>query len=118
MEGTARLNKREVINLSCSCDNGSNCFLDLDAKKYPFGLGSKNNALKHFVSISVGDIPFGSTFIVKQLQELKMPKVCFTTTVSALSRVVGTSSVTAIAIITTTMASVAVTATISTIARV
>ncbi|KAK9680842.1 hypothetical protein K7432_015822 [Basidiobolus ranarum] len=73
MEGTARLSKGKVINLACSCGNGFNCFMDLDAKRYPFGLGSKSNALKPFISISANDIPFGSTVVVKQLQGLRMP---------------------------------------------
>ncbi|KAK9702922.1 hypothetical protein K7432_011003 [Basidiobolus ranarum] len=74
MEGTARLNNKKVINLQCSCGNGFNSFLGLDTKRYPFGLGSKSNALKPFVGISVNDIPLGSTFVVKQLQGLKLPK--------------------------------------------
>ncbi|KAK9696032.1 hypothetical protein K7432_012687 [Basidiobolus ranarum] len=73
MEGTARLNNGKVVNLSCSCGSGFNCFMALDEKRYPFGLGSQSNALKPFISISANDIPFGSTVIVKELQGLKMP---------------------------------------------
>ncbi|KAK9670781.1 hypothetical protein K7432_017484 [Basidiobolus ranarum] len=51
MEGTARFNNKKVINLSCSCGNGFNSFFGLDAKRYPFSLGSRSNALKPFVSI-------------------------------------------------------------------
>ncbi|KAK9688431.1 hypothetical protein K7432_014411 [Basidiobolus ranarum] len=73
MEGTARLNNGKVVNLACSCGSGFNCFMDLDEKRYPFGLGSQSNALKPFISISANDIPFGSTVVIKQLQGLEMP---------------------------------------------
>ncbi|ORX92349.1 hypothetical protein K493DRAFT_225912 [Basidiobolus meristosporus CBS 931.73] len=73
MEGTARLNNGKIVNLACSCGSGYNCFMELDPKRYPFGLGSRSNALKPFISISSNDLPYGSRVMVHQLKGLKMP---------------------------------------------
>ncbi|ORX78738.1 hypothetical protein K493DRAFT_391515 [Basidiobolus meristosporus CBS 931.73] len=73
MEGTARLNNGKIVNLACSCGSGYNCFMELDPKRYPFGLGSRSNALKPFISISANDLPYGSKVMVNQLKGLKMP---------------------------------------------
>ncbi|ORX78737.1 hypothetical protein K493DRAFT_321172 [Basidiobolus meristosporus CBS 931.73] len=73
MEGTARLNNGKVVNLACGCGSGYSCFMTLDQKRYPYGLGSRSNSLKPFISISANDLPYGSKVMVNQLKGLKMP---------------------------------------------
>ncbi|ORX78467.1 hypothetical protein K493DRAFT_362932 [Basidiobolus meristosporus CBS 931.73] len=72
MEGTARLSSGKMINLRCSCGGGYSCFMEPDSKWYPFGLGTRSNALRPFISISANDLPYGSNVTVDQLKGLKM----------------------------------------------
>ncbi|ORX99632.1 hypothetical protein K493DRAFT_299254 [Basidiobolus meristosporus CBS 931.73] len=73
MEGTARLNSGKVINLDCDCHGGYSCFTTINQRRYPYGIGAKDNVLKPYVSVSANDIPIGTTLMVKQLKGLKMP---------------------------------------------
>jgi hypothetical protein len=73
--GTGRLTDGRMINLSyCECGDGFDCFVELD-DTFPWGMGSRNNPLALFVSISANedDIPFGKVVYCPELAGLALP---------------------------------------------
>ena len=74
LEGTGKLSNGRVLNVgSCSCNGGYYCFEELNESKYPWGIGSKSNPLYPYVSVASLDFKVGTTFIVKELQGVKLP---------------------------------------------
>ena len=68
MEGTCLLD-----NILINLDSNRNTFKIVDRNKYPYGLGSNNNPLKPFVSVASNDIKIGTTLLIKELINIKLP---------------------------------------------
>jgi hypothetical protein len=74
-QGTARLQDGRMINISsCDCENGFSCFAVID-EAFPFGMGSRNNVLVPFVSLTAdaNQIPFGTVVYSQQLDGITLP---------------------------------------------
>ena len=84
IEGSGRLEDGTVINYAstCSCGRpcptgGTVCYKKLDASKYPWGEGSRGNALEPLRSWAVDTsvIAFGKTLYVPKWDGVEIPKV-------------------------------------------
>ncbi|MBN2530748.1 MAG: hypothetical protein JXR76_30450 [Deltaproteobacteria bacterium] len=74
-QGTARLLDGRMINIStCDCANGFSCFAVID-DTFPWGMGSQNNALVPFVSLTAdaNQITFGTVVYSQQLDGITLP---------------------------------------------
>ena len=73
--GTARLRDGRMINISnCDCANDFSCFAIID-ETFPWGMGSLNNPLVPFVSLTAdaNQIPFGTVVYSQQLDGITLP---------------------------------------------
>ncbi|MDA3863078.1 MAG: 3D domain-containing protein [Deltaproteobacteria bacterium] len=84
VEGSGKLLGGDVINFSKSCDcgipcplGGIICYTFLDKKKFPWGAGSRNNALVPFRSIAVDNnmIPYGSVVYMPRWDGFYIPLI-------------------------------------------
>jgi len=82
IEGSGKLKDGTVINYAstCSCGRscptgGTICYSKLDADKYPWGMGSKNNALEPFISLAVDSniISFGTVIYLEEWDGVYIP---------------------------------------------
>jgi len=74
LEGSGRGKDGTVYNFDdCSCGSGFNCFVKVDKKKFPFGIGSSGNPLVSYVSVAANDIKRGTKLYVKKLDGIKLP---------------------------------------------
>jgi len=74
-EGTGRAKNGKVYNFDdCSCGKGFDCFIELDNKKFPFGIRSEGDALAPFTSVAANDIKSGTTIYVPQFDGVILPR--------------------------------------------
>ena len=74
MEGTGKLNDGRVVNIGgCDCGSGFRCFDVYDPRKYPWGIGSANNAIYPFSSVANNDYKVGTKLYVKAFDGFKLP---------------------------------------------
>jgi len=77
LESTGRLNDGRTVYaaLECGCSSGYSCFSLRDPKKYPWGIGSRNNALIPFRSVATDPsvIKGGTVMYSPELDGMKLP---------------------------------------------
>lgn len=76
LEGSGKLPDGRVINVGgCSCAGHYACFVELDAERFPWGQGSRGNALQPFVSIATDPevIAFGTRLYAPALEGVELP---------------------------------------------
>ncbi|KAI8999565.1 hypothetical protein DFJ74DRAFT_714802 [Hyaloraphidium curvatum] len=67
-QGTCFTRNKVLLNLV-----GHQCFRALNRQRFPFGIGSRNNALEPFVSVAVNDLPFGTFLFLRELYGKVVP---------------------------------------------
>lgn len=76
LEGTAKLLDDRILNTGgCACGGGYSCFAELDPQKFPWGQGSRGNALVPFVTLATDTavLPFGTIIYAPALDGLALP---------------------------------------------
>ena len=74
MEGTGKLNDGRVVNLGdCDCGSGFKCFEIYDADRYPWGMGSNDNAIYPYSSVASNDFKVGTKLYIPALKGVSMP---------------------------------------------
>jgi 3D (Asp-Asp-Asp) domain-containing protein len=78
IEGSGKLADGRVLNVggNCACASGmTTCYIVLDEKMYPWGVGVMSRALRPYRSIAVDPklIPFGDKVYVPELDGVTMP---------------------------------------------
>ncbi|RUP44349.1 hypothetical protein BC936DRAFT_149591 [Jimgerdemannia flammicorona] len=69
MEGTCLLADGTLANLA----NSKDYFKVVDRKAMPMGEGSKQNPLRLFTSVASNDLPYGTTIVVSELKNRRLP---------------------------------------------
>lgn len=76
LEGSGKLRDGRVLNIgACSCKGTYACFVELDAATYPWGQGSRGNALQPYRSIATDAavIAYGTWLYAPALDGLRLP---------------------------------------------
>jgi len=76
MEGTGILENGEMVNLFGPCKKGT-CFLKVDRKKFPYGMGSQSNRINPFRSVAADGkvLKHGTKLYVKELDGVEIAGV-------------------------------------------
>ncbi len=74
MEGTGKLRDGRVVNLGdCDCGSGFKCFESYDAGRFPWGMGSNDNAIYPYSSVASNDFKVGTKLYIPALKGVSMP---------------------------------------------
>lgn len=76
LEGTGKLLDDRVLNIGgCGCMGGYDCFLEIDAMAFPWGMGSMGNALVPFLSIATDTsvLPYGTWVYAPDFDGVPLP---------------------------------------------